>query len=129
MERVDNATGQPVCFSLTPLDCRMDAVRTKESAAGDLIADILLYSYGDALRDRERQGELSEKRPEGMREVDMTLICGGSLRGDDVFGPGGECNQIGRRMEEAESLLLFQPSPCGIFSPFCLLKMPLLSLS
>jgi len=69
----------------------MDAVRTKESAAGDLIADILLYSYGDALKDRHRQGELSEKRPAGMREVDMTLICGGSLRGDDIFGPGGKC--------------------------------------
>lgn len=90
MERVDNATGQPVAFTLTPLDCRMDQVRTVESAAGNLIADILLYSYGDALRDRDRQGVLSEKRPEGVREVDMTLICGGSLRGDDVFGPGGE---------------------------------------
>lgn len=88
MERVDDATGQPVAFTLTPWDCRMDKVRTVESAAGDLIADILMHSYGEALRDRDRQGELSERRPEGVREVDMTLICGGSLRGDEIFGPG-----------------------------------------
>ena len=88
MERVDNATGQPVAFTLTPLDCRMGQVRTEESATGDLIADILMHSYDEALRERDRRGELSESRPEGDREVDMALICGGSLRGDSVFGPG-----------------------------------------
>jgi 5'-nucleotidase len=90
MERVDKATGQPVAFSLTPLDCRMGQVRTEESATGNLIADILMHSYGQALRDRDRHGALAVTRPEGEREVDMTLICGGSLRGDAVFGPGSE---------------------------------------
>lgn len=45
MERVNQATGEPVAFSLTPLDCRMDQVRAAESPVGNLIADILLHSY------------------------------------------------------------------------------------
>ncbi|UZJ56451.1 hypothetical protein CBS101457_005771 [Exobasidium rhododendri] len=88
IERVDNATGQAVAFSLTPLDCRMEQVRTEESATGNLIADILMHSYEDAIRERDRQGDLAESRSGGERQVDMTLICGGSLRGDAVFGPG-----------------------------------------
>lgn len=91
MSRVDQATGQPVAFSLTPLDCRADKVRTEESAVGNLIADILMHSYEDALRERDKRGEFAERRPEDVREVDMCLICGGSLRGDSVFGPGSEC--------------------------------------
>lgn len=90
MERVDKATGQPVAFTLTPLDCRMAQVRTEESATGNLVADILMHSYEDALRERDRRGELLPSRPEDEREVDMALICGGSLRGDAVFGPGSE---------------------------------------
>jgi 5'-nucleotidase len=86
MEKIDHATGQPVAFSLTPWNCTMDQVRTEESAAGNLIADILMHSYDDAIRQRDPQ----KARPEGQREVDMTLICGGSLRGDAVFGPGSK---------------------------------------
>lgn len=90
MESVDKATGQPVAFTLTPLDCRMGQVRTEESATGNLISDILMHSYEDALREKVRTGVLKDERPEGMRQVDMTLMCGGSIRGDAVFGPGSE---------------------------------------
>lgn len=88
MSRVDQATGQPVAFALTPLDCRMDKVRTEEAGVGNFVADILLHSYEEALHERDRRGEFVERRGDEEREVDMALICGGSLRGDSVFGPG-----------------------------------------
>lgn len=88
MNRVDQATGQPVAFAMTSLDCRMDKVRTDEAGVGNFIADILLHSYDDALRQRDQRGEFEEKRADDAREVDLAFICGGSLRGDEEFGPG-----------------------------------------
>ncbi|MCO5566137.1 hypothetical protein L7F22_019813 [Adiantum nelumboides] len=88
MNRVDQATGQPVAFAMTSLDCRMDKVRTDEAGVGNFIADILLHSYDDALRQRDQRGEFEERRADDAREVDLAFICGGSLRGDEEFGPG-----------------------------------------
>ena len=47
-----------------------------------------MNSYEEALRERDNRGELSESRPRNAREVDCAIICGGSLRGDQVYGPG-----------------------------------------
>lgn len=88
MKRVDQATGQPVAFAMTSLDCRMDKVRTDEAGVGNFIADILLHSYDEALRQRDQRGEFEERRADDAREVDLAFICGGSLRGDEEFGPG-----------------------------------------
>lgn len=66
----------------------MDKVRAQESPVGNLIADILMHSYDELLRERDERGELGEGRPKDQRQVDMAFICGGSLRGDSVFGPG-----------------------------------------
>lgn len=135
MSRVDQATGQPVAFSLTPLDCRADRVRTEESAVGNLIADILMHSYEDALRERDKRGEFEERRPEDVREIDMCLICGGSLRGDSVFGPGSELRSYlpnfllssGYKLNLGPSAPFHQPLHCETFSPLRPLKTPSLS--
>ncbi|CEH16317.1 5' nucleotidase [Ceraceosorus bombacis] len=88
LAKIDESTGQPVAYTLTPWDTRAGEVRLKESACGDLIADIMRISYESVLRDRDRRGQLDKKRKESSREVDMALICGGSLRGDSSYGPG-----------------------------------------
>ncbi|WFD29911.1 hypothetical protein MSPP1_000925 [Malassezia sp. CBS 17886] len=87
MARIARATGQPVAYSLTPWDARAPAVRLEESALGDFVADILLTSVERALRTQHVRDAQRAVRGGG-RLADCCLICGGSLRGDAVFGPG-----------------------------------------
>ncbi|KAG8923519.1 hypothetical protein FRC00_006159 [Tulasnella sp. 408] len=46
------------------------------SASGNWFADVLRYTYDDALCSK------------GSRGADGVLICGGTIRGDSVYGPG-----------------------------------------
>lgn len=85
MARVNKSVGQPVAYSLTEWDARATSVRTDESSLGDFIADVLLYSVERSLR---TQKLLDAPVSRHGRAADCCLICGGSLRGDAVFGPG-----------------------------------------
>lgn len=85
MERMSKSVGQPVAYSLTPWDARARSVRMDESPLGDFIADILLISMETILR---MQKIIETPVSSGERVADCCLICGGSLRGDAVFGPG-----------------------------------------
>lgn len=88
LSKISQSTSQPVAHTLTPWDVRSEKVRTEESAFGNFVAEVLLYSYDGVLRERDNRGELPESRPADVREVDCAIICGGSLRGDQVYGPG-----------------------------------------
>lgn len=88
LAKISKSTSQSVAYTLTPWDVRSEKVRTDESAFGNFVADVLMNSYEEVLRERDNRGELSEKRPAHAREVDCAIICGGSLRGDQVYGPG-----------------------------------------
>ncbi|SPO24663.1 related to 5`-nucleotidase precursor [Ustilago trichophora] len=88
LAKISKSTGQSVAYTLTPWDVRSEKVRTDESAFGNFVADVLMNSYEEVLRERDNRGELSEKRPPNAREVDCCIICGGSLRGDQMYGPG-----------------------------------------
>lgn len=85
MERVTKSVGQPVAYTLTPWDARASHVRMEESPLGDFLADILLISTETMLRVQKMSNRLIGA---GERVADCCLICGGSLRGDAVFGPG-----------------------------------------
>lgn len=88
LAKISKSTSQSVAYTLTPWDVRSEKVRTAESAFGNFVADVLMNSYEEVLRERDNRGELSESRPANAREVDCAIICGGSLRGDQVYGPG-----------------------------------------
>ncbi|CDR87142.1 related to 5`-nucleotidase precursor [Sporisorium scitamineum] len=88
LAKISKSTSQSVAYTLTPWDVRSEKVRTDESAFGNFVADVLMNSYEEVLRERDNRGELSEKRPPHVREVDCCIICGGSLRGDQMYGPG-----------------------------------------
>ncbi|PKI82840.1 hypothetical protein MVES1_003744 [Malassezia vespertilionis] len=87
MSRVDQSVGQSVAYSLTEWDSRANMVRLDESALGDFISDILLTSADHALRSNNAHNTC-ELLSENDRFADCCIICGGSLRGDAVFGPG-----------------------------------------
>ncbi|CCF53628.1 related to 5`-nucleotidase precursor [Ustilago hordei] len=88
LAKISKSTSQSVAYTLTPWDVRSEKVRTDESAFGNFVADVLMNSYEEVLRERDNRGELSERRPADAREVDCCIICGGSLRGDQMYGPG-----------------------------------------
>ncbi|SJX61573.1 related to 5`-nucleotidase precursor [Sporisorium reilianum f. sp. reilianum] len=88
LAKISKSTSQSVAYTLTPWDVRSERVRTDESAFGNFVADVLMNSYEEVLRERDNRGELSETRPAHVREVDCCIICGGSLRGDQTYGPG-----------------------------------------
>ncbi|KAJ2916879.1 hypothetical protein MD484_g3589, partial [Candolleomyces efflorescens] len=58
------------------LDLRSYHIRTTESAAGNLFADIVRHAYDDTLS------------MNGCSGSDGVLICAGTLRGDSTYGPG-----------------------------------------
>ncbi|KIO34287.1 hypothetical protein M407DRAFT_16826 [Tulasnella calospora MUT 4182] len=76
LKDVGSALKAPVCRSLTEVDCKSGYVRTEESASGNWFADVLKHTYDDALC------------AEGNGGADGVLICGGTIRGDSVYGPG-----------------------------------------
>ncbi|KDQ06600.1 hypothetical protein BOTBODRAFT_39511 [Botryobasidium botryosum FD-172 SS1] len=77
LSSVSKALKKPVCYTLTQWDVRSGLVRTEESAIGNWLADILRHAYDDALMSQPNPGC-----------ADGVLICGGTLRGDSVYGPG-----------------------------------------
>lgn len=86
VSRISKSTNEIIAASLTPWDARSEKVRTDESALGNFIADILMHSYDETLRERERRGELDcSGRDKNFRQVDCALLCGGALRGDSVY--------------------------------------------
>ncbi|KAL4253855.1 5'-nucleotidase family protein [Abortiporus biennis] len=66
----------PVCKTEVELDCRGSLVRVQESAAGNWFADVLRHAYDDMLCLK------------GCGGSDGVFICGGTLRGDSIYGPG-----------------------------------------
>jgi 5'-nucleotidase len=78
LDSVSSALSAPVCNTLTEWDCRSGLVRTDESAIGNWMADVLLHAYDEAMC--VKSGETNR--------ADAVLICGGTIRGDNVHGPG-----------------------------------------
>ncbi|CCO28936.1 Trifunctional nucleotide phosphoesterase protein YfkN Includes: RecName: Full=2',3'-cyclic-nucleotide 2'-phosphodiesterase/3'-nucleotidase [Rhizoctonia solani AG-1 IB] len=76
LDSVSSTLSEPICHTLTEWNAKSDLVRTDESALGDWMADVLRHAYDDALCVK------------GGGPADGVLICGGTLRGDSVYGPG-----------------------------------------
>ncbi|KAG8763597.1 hypothetical protein FRC11_000856 [Ceratobasidium sp. 423] len=81
LDSVSSSLSEPICHSLTEWNAKSDIVRIDElngpqSALGDWMADVLRHAYDDALCVK------------GAGPADGVLICGGTLRGDSVYGPG-----------------------------------------
>ncbi|KAG9121475.1 hypothetical protein FRC07_002562 [Ceratobasidium sp. 392] len=76
LESVSSSLSEPICQSLTEWNAKSDLVRTDESSLGNWMADVLRHAYDDALC--VKAGGVA----------DGVLICGGTLRGDSVYGPG-----------------------------------------
>ncbi|KAG9051069.1 hypothetical protein FS837_012576 [Tulasnella sp. UAMH 9824] len=76
LKDVGSALKAPVCRTLTELNCKSGHIRTEESASGNWFADVLRHTYDDALCMKGSGG------------ADGVLICGGTIRGDSVYGPG-----------------------------------------
>lgn len=94
LSTVSGTLSKPVCFTLTPFDARSEMVRTRETALGNWIADILMNAYAESLGEgaQGEQADGMEKLREEERKlnggVDAVIICGGTLRGDSQYGPG-----------------------------------------
>ncbi|ELU40365.1 flagellar associated protein [Rhizoctonia solani AG-1 IA] len=76
LDSVSSTLSEPICHTLTEWNAKSDLVRIDESALGDWMADVLRHAYDDALCVK------------GGGPADGVLICGGTLRGDSVYGPG-----------------------------------------
>ncbi|KAG5718664.1 Trifunctional nucleotide phosphoesterase protein YfkN [Termitomyces sp. T112] len=76
LSSVSDTMKAPVCKITTTIDCRSQFIRTAESAAGNLFADIIRHAYDQTLCIKGRGGS------------DGVLICAGTLRGDSTYGPG-----------------------------------------
>lgn len=88
---VTQALSQPVCYTLTPFDARSEVVRTRESALGNWVADVLLHAYDESLAEGSRiefEKEQDDGQPRDATGADAVIICGGTLRGDSQYGPG-----------------------------------------
>ncbi|KAL9010180.1 MAG: hypothetical protein Q9173_004861 [Seirophora scorigena] len=73
LQLVDSQTSQlkrhletPVGYTHTPLDARFTSVRTRESNLGNFVCDLMRHHHG----------------------ADCALMAGGTIRGDQVYGPG-----------------------------------------
>ncbi|KAH9952203.1 Metallo-dependent phosphatase [Amylocystis lapponica] len=74
LSSVSDALKAPVCNTEVELDLRSALIRTEETASANWFADVLRHAYDDMLT------------LEG--GSDGVFICGGTLRGDSVYGPG-----------------------------------------
>jgi 2',3'-cyclic-nucleotide 2'-phosphodiesterase (5'-nucleotidase family) len=86
---VNKTLHQGVCYTLTPFDARSEVVRTRESALGNWVADVLLHAYDESLV--EGNDNVTFDKDKAERETasaDAVIICGGTLRGDSQYGPG-----------------------------------------
>ncbi|KAK7693184.1 hypothetical protein QCA50_002750 [Cerrena zonata] len=73
---VSSSLKAPVCQTSIELDCRSALVRTQETASGNWFADVLRHAYDDMLCLK------------GCGGSDGVFICGGTIRGDSIYGPG-----------------------------------------
>lgn len=71
--KVGRVTKKPLCITKTPFDCRSDKVRLEESAIGNFFTDIMREAYSGSAA-----GVTAE----------IGLSCGGTIRGDSIYGPG-----------------------------------------
>ncbi|KAI0078996.1 Metallo-dependent phosphatase [Panus rudis PR-1116 ss-1] len=76
LDSVSSTLKAPVCKTSVELDCRSALVRTQETASGNWFADVLRHAYDDMLILK------------GCGGSDGVFICGGTIRGDSVYGPG-----------------------------------------
>jgi len=76
LSKVGSSLKAPIGKTEVELDCRSAIVRTNESAAGNWFADVLRHAYDGALCMK------------GCGGSDGVFICGGTIRGDSVYGPG-----------------------------------------
>ncbi|KAF6765023.1 flagellar associated protein [Ephemerocybe angulata] len=76
LSSVGDTLKAPVCRTSVMLDLRSTHIRTTESVAGNLFADIVRHAYDDTLSMNGHDGS------------DGVLICAGTLRGDSTYGPG-----------------------------------------
>jgi 5'-nucleotidase len=63
---IDEQMGRPLGRAFTPLDARFDAVRSRETAAGNLLADVMRLGL----------------------DADVALVNAGTIRSDRVHAPG-----------------------------------------
>ncbi|EKM55738.1 uncharacterized protein PHACADRAFT_95531 [Phanerochaete carnosa HHB-10118-sp] len=76
LQSVSKTLKAPVCKTEVELDCRSAKVRIQESASGNWFADVLRHAYDDSLCLK------------GYNGTNGVFICGGTIRGDSVYGPG-----------------------------------------
>ncbi|TDL27236.1 Metallo-dependent phosphatase [Rickenella mellea] len=76
LSSVSKTLKAPVCITDAIIDVRSQFIRTAESAAGNLFADIVRRAYDDALCMSGNGGS------------DGVLLCAGTFRGDSIYGPG-----------------------------------------
>lgn len=76
LSSVGSTLKAPIGKTEVELDCRSSVVRLDESAAGNWFADVLRHAYDGALCMK------------GCGGSDGVFICGGTIRGDSIYGPG-----------------------------------------
>ncbi|KZS99021.1 Metallo-dependent phosphatase [Sistotremastrum niveocremeum HHB9708] len=76
LSTISKTMNQPLCKSLNVVDVRSEIIRTEESGAGNLFADIARHAYDDALS------------MQGCGGSDGVFMCAGTFRGDSRYGPG-----------------------------------------
>jgi len=57
---------KPIGYTAAPLDARFTTVRLRESNMGNFVCDLMRYYYN----------------------ADCTMMAGGTVRGDQIYGPG-----------------------------------------
>ncbi|CAB4398555.1 unnamed protein product [Rhizophagus irregularis] len=68
---IKSKLSRPIAYTLTQWDCRSTELRTRETAFGNFVADIMLYAYQPCIHN-----------------IDCSILCGGTIRSDSVYGPG-----------------------------------------
>ncbi|KAJ7184198.1 Metallo-dependent phosphatase-like protein [Mycena filopes] len=76
LSSVSSTLKAPVCNTTVTVDVRSQLIRTEESAAGNWFADVIRHAYDDSLAMK------------GCGGSDGVFICGGTFRGDSMYGPG-----------------------------------------
>ncbi|KAJ7043265.1 Metallo-dependent phosphatase-like protein [Mycena alexandri] len=76
LSSVSSTLKAPVCNTTVAVDVRSQLVRTEESAAGNWFADVVRHAYDDSLAMK------------GCGGSDGVFLCGGTFRGDSIYGPG-----------------------------------------
>ncbi|KAJ2963091.1 hypothetical protein NQZ79_g1800 [Umbelopsis isabellina] len=68
---VSTKTAYAIGYTMTALDGRSSAVRTKETTLGNITSDLMMNAYNSRIG-----------------QVDAAFCCGGTFRSDKIHGPG-----------------------------------------